>query len=128
MSSTVLNILGDVADGETFPGTPYALAPGGTVGYLGFSGNTGVTYSLYGDIGSAIFTVGGVTYSASDLDWATATWPVDFNGVLPIDVTATAMITTPEPNSSVLLVTGIGLLGLVLAMRKRGPGDQQQAS
>jgi hypothetical protein len=39
--------LGQVADGETFPGTPYALAPGATVGYLGFSGNTGVTYSLY---------------------------------------------------------------------------------
>jgi cell division protein FtsB len=30
--------LGQVADGETFPGTPYALAPGATVGYLGLVG------------------------------------------------------------------------------------------
>ncbi len=128
MTGTNLIILGYVTEGETVPGTPYPLAPGDTVGYIGYSATPGVTFSLYGDIASAIFTVGGVTYSASDLDWATATWAADFNGVLPIDVTASVVSAAPEPSSSLLFLMGAGFMGLILALQKRSPVGSQQAS
>jgi hypothetical protein len=111
-------------DGGPFS-NPYALDPGSTIGYVAYGGIPGIKYSLNGNIANTDFTVGGVTYAATVLNWTTPTWVIDFNGVLPIDVSATP-IATPEPNSATLILTVVGLFALMILMRKRiGRGESR---
>ena len=76
--------------------------------------------SFEGVLANSDFTVGGATYSTTDLSWSTPQWSTEFTGILAMDVTATP-ISTPEPSSTVLVLKGVGLLGVSSVMRNRVP-------
>ncbi len=67
-----------------------------------------------------VTTPGGIPmgYEATGAYSNTYSFDSNFNGTMPIDVTATP-IATPEPTTGALMMIGLGLLGLMMAMRKR---------
>jgi hypothetical protein len=126
MSDTALNILGYTFDG-TPTSAPLSLNPGATQEYLMYSATPTINLGLFGDIANSNFTLGGEPFHATNLNWSTDMWAVEFNGTLGINVTS-APPTVPEPNSLGLILTGIGFLALMITIRKRSPLGQRQGT
>ena len=101
---------------------PLTVSPGDTDHYFQWTGaydssGPGIPdFVVSGVIGSLDFAVGGIAYEATSPAW-TVEWLGNFDGDLPIYVSATSLSSTtnpmPEPGSFLLLFSGVAFVMLM---------------
>jgi hypothetical protein len=101
---------------------PLTVSPGDTDHYFQWTGaydssGPGIPdFVVSGVIGSIDFTVGGIAYEATSPAW-TIEWLGNFDGDLPIYVSATSQSSTtnpmPEPGTFLLLFLGVAFVMLM---------------